>query len=490
MTSFGDRYDRWLNDLGFTLDPFALHEADQERDYLPYTFVDRPYFNEILGDPAHPKTTILMAGRGVGKTATREMVAHECNQSARRHRALPVRYYDFNLLLNRVDGDVTRITARDHVEHLARALFKYLSEDVPATYFDHLSASERGLLLGQASAFADPLALAKIRNLVTGDPLDLDWLSLSPLETLQALAEVVTCLGQSPTTRYKSIYFLVDRVDESSAGFEGAVPLLLPLIRERPLLELPNIAFKFFIPREVGTRLRQVIDLRPDRIFVRNITWDYEALEQVVQQRLRYHSNEIVNRLEDVCTASAKPRLMERLILQSSNSPRQLIRLCHSLFYHHVDQMRVNRSLITRQDVTTTLVDFEQQLAAEQLGTSTALNDVSVKSTIVEEAVPAQGLYLDRGHVWVDGDRVSPPLSSQEDALLRRLYSHRPNIVSKENLISAVWPVRETGNTSYDEQNLRKLVSRLRERLEPGVAGRESRFVRSARGRGYWLSVE
>jgi DNA-binding winged helix-turn-helix (wHTH) protein len=73
---------------------------------------------------------------------------------------------------------------------------------------------------------------------------------------------------------------------------------------------------------------------------------------------------------------------------------------------------------------------------------------------------------------------------------LRRLYSHRPNIVSKENLISAVWPVRETGNTSYDEQNLRKLVSRLRERLEPGVAGRESRFVRSARGRGYWLSVE
>ena len=64
--SFSHRLWRWLEGFGFTDDPFALYEADQERSYLPYFFVDRAYLHGVLGNPARPQTAFLMAGRGGG----------------------------------------------------------------------------------------------------------------------------------------------------------------------------------------------------------------------------------------------------------------------------------------------------------------------------------------------------------------------------------------------------------------------------------------
>ena len=164
--SFRNRLGRWLEGFGFIDDPFALYEADQERSYLPFFFVDRPYLHTVLGNPAHPQTAILMAGRGDGKTATREMVAYECSHAQLRRRALAVRYYDFSLLLEQVDGDVTRISARHHVRAIARFTLKTIVEDVPATYFDLLEEMERALLMGYAAEFADPISRLKLGKIL------------------------------------------------------------------------------------------------------------------------------------------------------------------------------------------------------------------------------------------------------------------------------------------------------------------------------------
>ena len=83
QSSFSQRYWRWLRRVGFEEDPFALFEAEQEGEDLPELFVDRPYLFNTLGDPSHPKMALLMAGRGKGKTATREMVAYECAMKGR-----------------------------------------------------------------------------------------------------------------------------------------------------------------------------------------------------------------------------------------------------------------------------------------------------------------------------------------------------------------------------------------------------------------------
>jgi len=302
---------------------------------------------------------------------------------------------------------------------------------------------------------------------------------------LNALAELVVQLGRSAERTYDSIYILVDRVDETTAGPQAGATLLKSLVGQRALLESPNVAFKFFLPFEVGEALRHTVDLRPDRLCVRTISWNRDALEDVVQQRLAYYSDDKVKRLEEICTSAAKGRVLDRLIDASEGSPRTLLRLCRALIHHHV--MRTDDTLIDSVDVTETLVDFLQQLEREQTPTTFTSEPTTTQETLSEP--PSQGIHLDvSGHVWVNGERLVPPLSPQEFALLKTLYRSAPDIVSHEELIEAIWPKAAwTAEEAYTTDNLRKLVSRLRKRLEAYESDGPARFVRNARGRGYWL---
>ncbi len=486
---FSHRLWRWLERLGFEADPFALYEAEHERDYLSYFFVDRPYLYDVLGVPAHPQTAFLMAGRGEGKTATRHMVAYECTHGKFRRQVLPVHYYDFGLLIETVQGDVSKITVRHHLRGVIRAIIRALADEVPAIYFDHLDETERRLLTGYAQAFGDPVAQLRLSQIIPTQPLPLNWDMLSPLETLNTLSGLVIKLGQTPQNTYKSLYILVDCVDETALGAQAAAALLRPLVGERTLLEMPHLAFKFFLPAEVGESLRQAVDLRPDRLCVRRITWDREALRDVVQQRLAYYSHDMVRRLEDMCTSAAKGRAMERLLDASEGSPRTLLRLCQALIHHHV--YRTDDTLIDSVDVTETLIEFQQRVEVERQ-TPVAKPALAAAREATPEVLPETGLHIapGSGHVWVDGQQLTPPLSPQEFKLLETLYRHAPHIVTQEELIESVWPQSSWGaDESYGEQNLRKLISRLRRRLDVSGDGDEARFVKNARGRGYWLKV-
>jgi hypothetical protein len=481
---FSRRLWRWLEGFGFTDDPFALYEADQEHSYLHYFFVDRPYLHGVVGNPVHPQTAFLMAGRGDGKTATREMVAYECAHAQLRRRALAVRYYDFSLLLEQVNGDPTQISARHHINAITRSTLKTLAEDVPATYFDQLEEMERALLKGYVVAFADPISRLKLEQILPDDrPIQLDWNELSPLELFENLVGIVIQLGRSSKLRYQALYILVDRVDETAAGPKAAVTLLKPLVSQGPLLEMRHVAFKFFLPIEIREELRQVVTLRPDRLYMRTITWNQTDLEKMVQQRLSHYSESRYERLEELCNSGAKATVMKRLIQACEGSPRTLLRLCQALIHHHV--ARTDDALIEPRDITGTLAEFGQQLETERTPLPSRAT-ASIAPTRPTEP-PESGLYLDKsGHVWIDGTPLSPPLSDLEFQLLFTLYRQAPEIVPNEALIEAVW---SSSVYDKDEQNLRKLITRLRTRLATGAPNQRSRFVKNARGRGYWLKI-
>jgi len=196
-----------------------------------------------------------------------------------------------------------------------------------------------------------------------------------------------------------------------------------------------------------------------------------------------------VRRIEDICTSAAKVRVMDRLLDASEGSPRTLLRLCQALIHHHV--RRTDDTLIDSIDVTATLADFLQQLEAER-HPPVMKTSASPTPEAMPDALPEKGLYVlpSSGHVWVDGQRLTPPLSPQEFKLLETLYRHEPHIVALDELVESVWPQSTwTEGDSYGEQNLRKLISRLRRRLDAGGDGGEARFVKNARGRGYWLKT-
>ncbi|MBN2005491.1 MAG: winged helix-turn-helix transcriptional regulator [Anaerolineae bacterium] len=488
---FSHRFWRWLERFGFKDDPFALYEAEREHNYLPFFFVDRPYLYDVLGTPTHPQTAFLMAGRGDGKTATRQMVAYECAYGKLRWKVLPVHYYDFSLLIEAVQGDLSKLTPRHHIRGIIRAVIKALADEVPALLFDRLEEMDRGLLMGYALAFGDPIAHLKLTKVIPDPPIQLDWEQLTPIETLTTLANLVVQLGDSAGKTYEAIYILVDCVDETSAGAQSAAALLYPLVNEQTVLETPHLAFKFFLPVEVGEALQQKVSLRPDRLCVRAITWNRDALRDVVQQRLAYYSEDVVKRLEDICTSAAKMRIMDRLLDASEGSPRTLLRLCQSLIHHHVT--RTDDTLIDSVDVTDTLADFLQRREAEQQSHLVTVPVESQNTNVTFDTPPDTGLYLasGSGHVWVDGQQLAPPLSPQEFKLLEILYRHAPHIVAQDEIIESVWPSSTwVAGESYGEQNLRKLISRLRKRLAPNPSDEETRFVKNARGRGYWLKLQ
>ncbi len=498
--SFSRRLNRWLEKFGLIADPFAFYEADRERSDLPYFFVDRPYLHDMIGVPDHPQSAFLLAGRGEGKTATREMVAYECSYASLRRRALPVRYYDFTSLLEQTGGDLSQVTIGHHVRLLARQILKAMIAEIPATYFDLLDDLERGILMGYIAEFGDPISRLKWERILATAPLALEWEKLSPSETLQTLSNLVVKLGRSPDATYQALYVLVDRVDETAAGPDAAVALLRPLVADRLLLETEHVAFKFFIPEEVGHSLEQVVDLRPDRVCIRRISWDAEALRAMVEQRIFYYSEGRTARLEEMCTSGVKSMAMERMIRACKGSPRHLLRLCQALIHHHVRHANETNALITHADLVDTLREFEYRTEVEHTPTKRSETVPTVdkgpitESTMSPSKPPERGLYIDAGgHVWVDGHPLTPPLPDLEFRLLNILYQRAPEIVPHSALIEAIWPTAtwmssdHPGAYKSDEQNLRKLIGRLRERLDPDSPGRKSRFVKNVRGRGYWL---
>ncbi len=122
---------------------------------------------------------------------------------------------------------------------------------------------------------------------------------------------------------------------------------------------------------------------------------------------------------------------------------------------------------------STTLADFVLRQAKEPVGLKPSPN----------EPVDT-GIWVDRkaGDVWVDGTR-RPPLTNLEYQLLLCLYDNTDCICDKYDIVENVW------GGSYiedvDDSRIAKLVSRLREAVEPNPAN--PRYIMTVHGRGYKL---
>ncbi len=96
-----------------------------------------------------------------------------------------------------------------------------------------------------------------------------------------------------------------------------------------------------------------------------------------------------------------------------------------------------------------------------------------------------RGLRLDKEtrQVWVNGMLIDPPLSLHQYRLLEALWDCGGSVVTREQIIEAVWP--EASSEGVSEQAIDALVRRLRERIEECDA--EFRYVITVRGHGFRL---
>jgi pSer/pThr/pTyr-binding forkhead associated (FHA) protein len=100
-----------------------------------------------------------------------------------------------------------------------------------------------------------------------------------------------------------------------------------------------------------------------------------------------------------------------------------------------------------------------------------------------EEAGPVLRMDTDAKRVWVTGKELDPPLSLAQYRLLELLYESRSRVISREEVVSAVWAEDEAEGVS--EQAIDALARRLRERI--AEADPNHQYVVTVRGHGFRL---
>ena len=127
---------------------------------------------------------------------------------------------------------------------------------------------------------------------------------------------------------YTSVYVLVDKVDEAAiTGLaKQTFDLISPLISDLSTLEIPGIAFKFFLWDAIESTYDASGFARRDRVPVFKLDWDIEELGRMLALRMSAYSNGTTNSFNDLVDSDGLDT-HKLITLLAAGSPRNMIRL-------------------------------------------------------------------------------------------------------------------------------------------------------------------
>lgn len=122
---------------------------------------------------------------------------------------------------------------------------------------------------------------------------------------------------------------------------------------------------------------------------------------------------------------------------------------------------------------------------AIQIATGFTLTFVDAGATTPLFFEGQRGLVIDDDsrQVWLRGQELEPPLSTQQYRLLHLLYENSSKVVTREGIIRIVWP--DAIGSGVSEQAIDALVRRLRDRL--AEVDPDHQYVVTVRGHGFRL---
>lgn len=368
-------YSDLLHNLGFKVDPFAKTNADDE-ELLESYFIEPPFFKAVYGDLATPKSAVVFAPRGGGKTALKRKL----ELSSLTDNFLCVTYNQFG-----VTGlSLKEIDLQYHCKNIARLLLVAILSAAAEVGINPLSDDDRHLIylltkeyLSEIDSTELKSAIQSVQNLsdkakewwnkFTGpigivlnallSRIGLGTAELEQFKTtggkLGQLIEQIDLLGQLATKLgYRCIYVLIDKVDENALTgvASSSFKFIKPLVSDLQLLELSRFGFKFFLWDMLIDDYRSVA--RPDRVKYYTLRWEVTQLSEMLSRRLKAHSGDRVASLATISAPDVRETIDRTVALFSQGSPRNTVRICKEILDQQSEIDSSARELSTQAIVT------------------------------------------------------------------------------------------------------------------------------------------
>ncbi len=306
MTANSNGLSAWLNNLGFTEDPFGYPRAERSpKKMLQETYIYDEELAQLMLDPR--QSVVFLAPYGGGKTAARQYTRFRWEDAY--EQTLIAEYKDFATIAN----SLPTCHLKDHIDPLMQAITAAVGQRLaqePERYmqlfeldqiwwlkiFSTYAAGGLDDLLNAhltLEAFIyDSVAYEKLQTLRRKRPFNQN-VSLSTM-----LKKIVT---QCHHLRFDKLLILVDEVDDYSQNDEidDMKAMLKPLFRTMSAYEF--VLWKYFVPDDLQSFITKTAANRKKAIIVQPIHWkDEERLKKLLQHRLLWASDDEIGSLNEM----------------------------------------------------------------------------------------------------------------------------------------------------------------------------------------------
>ena len=394
---------KFLSSRGFAESPFASTNADKEPLLAQY-FVPPPYFTSVKGDPKNPKSNVIFAPRGAGKTAQKVML----EEYAEAEKNIPFFCITYDSFRHLPRTRVSSVNVEWHLSQIVQRLVSGILVLIQDNKFKDLDRSEKLFLTYCFKRYLGSLSEAEASDILKSIKNDLerfsDFVSSNGRNIVKIIAAVPTLWGLSPldlevsekllrdepsnyvirrlieiirSYGYESIYVLVDRVDEISEFSNDARAcgqFVAPLITELNLLEMDHLAFKFFLWDQVEDYLAGA-GMRSDRILIHKLNWSAENLSDMLTRRLQVYSQGKVSSLNDLVDAQRTLDVHRLICCLGDGSPRDVIRLVGRIIDEHTKSDDTEQPL-TWRSIQAGIKNYARERSIELYGVD-KINDLS-----------------------------------------------------------------------------------------------------------------
>lgn len=495
--------NEFLKKLGFSGgNPFSETQAEEE-DNLSKYFVDLPAYYKILDmDTGKPKSSILGADRGCGKSANRKNVERWLLQGppdksikgkwAWKSPVLAIPYTDFSRLRASVNDDFAKLHPGHHVDSIIWSGIKSLIKIIENSWekFRNVELSQwdwarLGYFLSRYSErWGNPTSSpTELIHLSTTVDFFQTALSHAPHAEkisqagysglLQNFTELALSLG------FTNVVVLVDGVDEidiTADDPELSALLLKPLISERALMQIEGLRFKFFLPNQVIENLKEIPETRlGERIKFYHIEWSDEAIQELLSLRLSAFSGNRFNDLAQIASPDLRD-ISNRLALHVENNPRNLLRLAEQVLIKLEENTKASGTSdknrpprITKTILEDALMFYDKHVAPDNSYIPDRKEKVKLASASKWKITP--DLHVEYKGKIINEDKLDP----KEFEILKYFLEHPDERVSRNEIGKAVW--KEKWVDKYDWV-LNQAILRLRKKI-----GRQR--IKTVRGVGY-----